>query len=146
MPGHRVPDAKTQADRLIQNAQANAQFGQTQTLASVDAAVDGAIASEAKYAAGVQAAISKKSYGRGLKAVDREAMKATISAGWAAAYSAGITARTAKIQRSREKLQPLQQAVVDKIATMPRASVADMKARMLANFDAQGALGDAYRG
>jgi hypothetical protein len=146
MAGHKVPPAEVQAKRLIDNAIANASYYATQAAASFDGAMDAAAASQDTYDSGVQAAVQKKSFSRGIRRVDRGAAKALITAQGATIYSNGISSREAKILASRRRLQPLQQAVVDKIATMPRKSVADAKARMGANFDAQVALGDAYRG
>jgi hypothetical protein len=142
---HTVPDAQTQTNRLIQNATANAAFWGTQAAGSVDRALEGAAAAGPAYAAGVQAAVQKGSFTKGIAKVDKAAMAKTIQAS-TGSYSQGIANRADKILASRQRLVPLQQAVVNKIASMPKGTKQQAKDRMNANFDAQVALKDAYRG
>jgi len=143
--GPRIPSAQDQAQNLINGASANSQKWLTNTLNPKKDPIDEAIKKAPAYVAGVTQALQEKRYEQGLSKVNKADMAATITAVGAQGYLSGIQARASKILASRQKLVPLQLAVVNKLDSMPAVTVSEKKAKMNANFDAQVQLGAQYR-
>jgi hypothetical protein len=143
--GPRIPPAKEQADRLIQNATNNAATWEKNTLAPRKDPIDEAKKAAPKYEKNVQQAIAEKRFQKGLEHVDRGAMEETIKAVGGAGFAQGIANRRGKIEASREKLYDLQVEAVRALDAMPNNTEPDSIAKMTANMKAQKEIGRKYR-
>jgi hypothetical protein len=132
------------ATRLLAGAQNNGAHWQTQTAASVEDAKAAAIAAAPRYAAGVQAAISKNRFALGVGKIDPAAVRATILATPASAVADGIQKRLPQVTKAFVRLAPLIDAAANVSRAMPNTTQSDRKARMVTNFDQMSAIKDKY--
>jgi hypothetical protein len=104
-----------------------------------------AIASNARYKAQMQAALSADSYLKGVQAIDVEQMLATVDAIGATAYVQGVVARRGKIAGFWQKFIPLLAQLTEKVRAMPQATDPERENRALAMMRGMRELGKALR-
>ena len=127
-----VPDATTWANEMIAGAQAKADKWVRNASNAVDSMKAEAMTAGTRYATGVQAAVSNKSYDKGVASIDTSEVRQTIQNVGASGYSSGIVARTGKIMAAISKLQPKVAGLKQTINAMPKDTDTQREARLLA--------------
>lgn len=130
----RVRSGSEMASRLVQNATNGAQHWvdgmQNPSRSPTQAAKDAA----GKWANNTTKAIQEKRFEKGLaKTSDAEIAQIATAVG-AGGFSAGVQARTQKIEKAMNRLQPMLQAASDAAQGMPNDTEAAREARMVANL------------
>jgi len=126
-------DGTAMAKKLMDRSAVAGQEWHDNTLASVDLAIDSAIASAEKHKQATQAALNAGSYAAGLRKVDRAEMTSTIAATSPSAVSDGLQRRAGKVARKFVKLAAAITTVRDGVLATPNVTVADRETRMLKN-------------
>jgi hypothetical protein len=98
------------------------------------------IEAEAKYANEMRRVIETKAREAGLRATSADEWLSYAESIGAGRLVEGVTKREPKIAKFLNKWQPLLKSHVDKLDTMPNATLAERKAKMLANVDGLVAL------
>lgn len=127
-----VPDANTWANEMIAGATAKADKWVRNAANAVDAMKANALTAGKRYEDGVRAAITDKSYDKGVQGIDTGEVRQTIQNVGASGYSGGITARSGKILAAITKLQPKVASLKQTIAAMPQDTDAQREDRLKA--------------
>lgn len=117
------------SDRWAQNAAAAAAFAKTQAQKASE-----------KWKQGVQAAVQRDGFAKGVANSDPATTAATIAALGPGVHSQGLQSRAPKIQSKFEKLMPKINAVAREVNAMKADTPADRKAKMNANFEKMSAI------
>jgi hypothetical protein len=128
--GPRVPDGATRKTRMLTGARNSGAEWKRNSLAPTENPKAAAIKAAPAWEAGVQKAISDKSYLAGVNAINLEEMAAAIEATPESAVADGMEKRAAKIQRVAQALSELQAQDCAVVDALPKATQADRKARM----------------
>lgn len=91
-----------------------------------------ALRAEGKWANKVQEAITRKSYGAGIRNYDQAEAVSIATGDGGSAYTAGVAKRAAKIARVHQRLAPLLGGVSQAIQAMPQDSDGQREARLIA--------------
>lgn len=138
-----VSDPATWAAEMIQGAQAKAAKWATNAANAVEAMKANALTAGKRYADGVTAALQEKRYDKGVQGIDTGEVRQTIQNVGPTGYSAGITAREAKIRAAISQLQPKVAALKQTISNMPQDTDAQREQRLLAARKGMIAIGKA---
>ncbi len=130
--GPRIPEAADMAEKMVDNAAANATRWLEKVLSPKKNPVEEAKKKKGKYNAAMQQVISEDRFAKGLDKVDIDEMYAIIRERGAAAFSSGVQARKGKITRVMGELRPLLLAVAQKLDAMPTDTDPQREAKLLA--------------
>jgi len=128
----RIPEAATMADKMVQNAQANAQRWLDNVLKPRKDPITGAKNANAKYKARVTEALQEDRWLKGINSIDENEMYETVRALGATHFSTGIAARKGKITKKLEKMRPLVLALTNTLDAMDTATDQQREAKMIA--------------
>ena len=95
---------------------------------------------------GVKEAIAKNRFQKGIQQANPDAMIATIVAVGADGYERGVAARATKVQAKFEKLHGFLSQHVGAMDTLPTATGAQRREKMLKNLDGMLTIGDKMKG
>ena len=108
--------------------------------------IEAGIAAEEKWAARIKEAIDQQRRKKALQATNMQEWYNYASSIGAGRLVEGVTKREAKVDRFVRAWQPVLQAHVEKIDTLPAVTDSDMENRMLENLRGLKALKGAWRG
>jgi hypothetical protein len=104
-----------------------------------------ALAAKGKWKTSMEAALRDDSYAKGISGYDLdEAIQTAIAVG-ASGYTSGIAARTGKIRRKIERLQPLVAALKRTLDALPQDTEAQRESKMIAAVKGMREIGKRLR-
>lgn len=144
--GPRLPEVADWVEDQINGAGNNAAKWLARTLAPRKSPKAQALKNAGRYKDGVTKALAAGRYEKGIRAIDEDAMVATITEGGSGVFSSGISRRRQKIGNKVAKLRAAQLAAVATLDAMPVDTLDQRKAKVLKNIDLMIGVGETVRG
>lgn len=126
-------DANKAAQKLITRGQAAAQDWLDGITSQTVNPAELAVKANAKWKAGIQAAIAADIWAKRLAQVSLSDIISAATKAGTGAYSSGLTNKSDKIKKAFDRIIPKIQAVRDQVNAMPSDTPAQRDAKMLAN-------------